>query len=140
MDSTKQADMAQVTNGVEPSSSLINRIRTSYRLALRRAPNPEDSALWSMIGAKQADIHAALMSDDIEALRSLLSDPRQTNLYYGVDNLAKDVIAMDPGDSWKGGWQSIPFQDRGSACLSWWSGGIQPGRRRAISRQNRTRS
>lgn len=102
MDNTEQADMAQVPNGVEPSRSLINRIRTSYRLALRRAPNPEDSALWSMIGAKQADIHNALMSEDLDALRSLLSAPRHTNLYYGVDNLAKDVIAMDPSDTWKG--------------------------------------
>lgn len=99
------AEMAQVDLGMRPSTSLISRIRNSYRLALRRSPTPEDSELWSMIGAKQAAIHDALMSDDDRSLLDLLSDPQSTNLYYGVDNLAKDVMEA-AGDRWKGAYDS----------------------------------
>jgi len=95
------AKLAQVEFGMRPNPSLISRIKNSYRLALSRSSTPEASAIWSMIGAKQTEIHQALMSDDDRLLMDLLADPQSTNLYYGVDNLAKDV--MDAiGDGWKG--------------------------------------
>lgn len=105
MDNTSIAEIARVAIGTKPSPSLIPRIKNSYRLALSRSPTPEDSDLWSMIGAKQAAIHDALMSDDDRSLLDLLSDPQSTNLYYGVDNLAKDVMEAI-GDGWKGAYDS----------------------------------
>ncbi|MBZ9656085.1 putative sugar O-methyltransferase [Phyllobacterium lublinensis] len=89
----------RVTTGFVPSPFLINRIKASYRVALQRAPTPEDSFLWSMIGSKQLDVHEALMSDG-GALMDLLSDPQKTDLYYGVDILAKGIMAMMDNDTW----------------------------------------
>ncbi len=106
MDGISTAEMARVEFGMRPSPSLISRIKNSYRLALSRSPTPEDSAIWSMIGAKQTEIHQALMSDDDRLLMDLLSDPQSTNLYYGVDNLAKDVMEII-GASWKDGYDSL---------------------------------
>lgn len=110
MEESVIAKMARVEVGKKPNPSLITRIKRSYRLALSRSPTPEDSALWSMIGAKQADIHDALMSDDDQLLLALLSDPQSTNLYYGVDNLAKDVMAILIGDTWKDGYADLKSQ------------------------------
>jgi hypothetical protein len=100
------AEMALVEFGMRPSPSLISRINNSYRLALNRSPTPEGSAIWSMIGAKQTEIHQALMSNGDRSLPDLLSDPQSTNLYYGVDNLAKDVMEII-GTRWKDGYDDL---------------------------------
>ncbi|MBM7044261.1 putative sugar O-methyltransferase [Rhizobium lusitanum] len=106
MDNISIAEMARVEIGTKPSPSLISRIKNSYRLALSRSPTPEDSTIWLMIGAKQTEIHEALLSDDDHLLMELLSDPQSTNLYYGVDNLAKDVMEII-GARWKDGYDSL---------------------------------
>lgn len=90
----------RVVRGTQPSKALVDRIKTSYRLALQKAPTPEDSFLWSMIGGKQANIHEALMSEDDGRLMALLSNPQETDLYYGVDILAKGIIAMMNAGTW----------------------------------------
>lgn len=100
MTDTTYQRVERVVRGTHPSKALVDRIKTSYRLALQKAPTPEDSFLWSMIGGKQADIHEALMSDDDGRLMALLSNPQETDLYYGVDILAKGIIAMMNAGTW----------------------------------------
>ena len=98
-----------------PSETLISRIKCSYRMALNNTHPSQDSkmaswikrsyqkvtrkevllkesARWSTIASKQKDIHNALLSDD-QSAAELLSNPAKTNLYYGVDNLAEDIVA-----------------------------------------------
>lgn len=73
-----------------PSRDLIRRICRSYRLAVAGTHQDTSSAVWTMVGSKQTEIHHALLFDD-GLTADLLAHPRATNLYYGVDNLAKDI-------------------------------------------------
>lgn len=73
-----------------PSRTLVRRICRAYRLATSGAETDRSSAVWTMIGSKQADLHHALTVDE-DLAAALLAQPGSTNLYYGVDNLAKDV-------------------------------------------------
>lgn len=64
----------------------IDRIRTSYLRAIE-AHQAENSEIWRHItGSIQRDVHEALVKGG-EPLRSMLSDPATTNLYYGVDDI-----------------------------------------------------
>jgi hypothetical protein len=73
-----------------PSRRLLRRICRAYRLATSGTETDTSSAVWTMVGSKQTDLHHALLSDDDLAV-SMLARPVATNLYYGVDNLAKDI-------------------------------------------------
>jgi hypothetical protein len=73
----------------KPTRSLVARLSTAYKLALEEAA-PETGAIWSGISGLQKPLHDALISNT-EDLPGLLANPKQTNLYYGVDNLARDV-------------------------------------------------
>lgn len=76
----------------------IDRIRASY-LSAMEAHEAENSEIWGHITAsKQADVHEALLRGG-EPLRSILSDPASTNLYYGVDMMCADVLAATPVES-----------------------------------------
>ncbi|TCA20959.1 putative sugar O-methyltransferase [Rhizobium leguminosarum] len=93
-------NITRVEARTKPSPELVRRIKDSYQLALQKASLPTNSLLWSsLITGKQSDIHEALMSSDDQAIIDKLSDPQSNNLYYGVDNLAKDVIANFTADS-----------------------------------------
>jgi len=78
-----------------PSEALVSRIKRCYRIAINKEPPQHDLTIWSMIASKQKDIHDALLSDDRSAIE-LLSEPSKTNLYYGVDNLCKDIVPKHP--------------------------------------------
>lgn len=49
------------------------------------------SKIWGTILLKQKDIHEVLLAND-DSLQSLLANPSKTNLYYGVDNLARNLM------------------------------------------------
>lgn len=101
MEEDEIENMAWVNSGKKPSHALISRIKISYQQALTTSPSPSDSVLWSMIRSKQEDIHNSLMTGNDEEIFDILSDPQSTNLYYGVDNLAKDILVRINGDNWK---------------------------------------
>ncbi len=88
----ENGSIAITSNSVTPSNQLISRIKTSYKAALSKAAPASDSPIWTGIAGLQSDIHNALLSENDADLTTLLSDPQSTNLYYGVDGLAKDVM------------------------------------------------
>ncbi len=76
-----------------PSDEFLHRLRQHYALSLAQY-EPETSACWSGIASKNADVHQALTEADDAHLRDLLENPAKTNLYYGVDNLAADLVPI----------------------------------------------
>jgi putative sugar O-methyltransferase len=99
------------TTSWSPSPDLIERIKRTYREAVHVDPlspldrllkkasrilsGRKEPAMWDLLAWKKKDIHEALLRDDDSAL-ALLSVPETTNLYYGVDNLTRDVISTLP--------------------------------------------
>ena len=73
-----------------PDAATIGRIRAAYLRTLE-SHVAETSHLWTANTGKQREIHEALV-DGSDRLSSLLSDPLATNLYYGVDNMAADIL------------------------------------------------
>jgi hypothetical protein len=83
-----------------PSGALISRLEDAYEYLMKNSEE-DDSALWLMITNKNSDIHDALLKKDGSSLK-LFSNPSSTNLYYGVDNLAADIMARIPDESTEG--------------------------------------
>ena len=79
---------AIVENASRIDLQLLRRIRTAYRLSSAQfSPN---ESMWKFIHQKSHDIHEALMGGDEDHLRELLSDPGQTDLFHGMDNLFRE--------------------------------------------------
>jgi hypothetical protein len=78
--------------------SFLDRVRASYRLALRTT-GAGVGRTWRTINMRQASVHAALMANTNAELRKIYADPISSDLFYGVDNLSKSVLANpdDPG-------------------------------------------
>lgn len=79
-----------------PSDDLLVRLIAAYRFSHHNF-GMTDGHMWRTIFAKQADLHETLMNGRISTLRDLLSNPGRTYLYYGVDNLFPDNIALLAG-------------------------------------------
>lgn len=71
-----------------PDDAFLGRIKRSYRLAVDRY-QPRPQTPWSTIDDLRNEVHVSLMSEDDERSRSLLSHPELTQLYYGIDTIAK---------------------------------------------------
>jgi putative sugar O-methyltransferase len=74
------------------SEAFVDRLKNSYRL--QKHENP-DSPVWTQITSMNEDIHQALLADN-KSLSEILNNPVKSNLYYGVDNLARGVVGLDP--------------------------------------------
>jgi hypothetical protein len=67
----------------------VRRIRAAYRRSSANySPN---ESMWKWINQKNDDIHQALLAEDEYHLQDLLSDPRQTDLFYGMDDLFREM-------------------------------------------------
>lgn len=70
-----------------PTDQFLNRLCNAYEFSSGRHGKPE--GMWGNIDEKKEDIHAALVSRDLPVLRTLLTNPAETDLYYGMDTLSK---------------------------------------------------
>ncbi len=70
------------------TDQFLDRICKVYKITSQhyRATN---GSIWQILGENKKDIHEALVNVDKPKLRELLSNPAQTNLYYGMDTIAK---------------------------------------------------
>jgi hypothetical protein len=82
---------AFVENTSRINLELVRRIRAAYRLLSVNFSSNENS-IWKVIHQKSFDVHEALMGDDEHHLQDLLSDPQQTNLFCGMDELCRDWL------------------------------------------------
>ena len=76
------------------SNDFIDRIRKSYQLQLVDFEGMA-SPLWQYIIALNSDLHNALLDSSLD-LKHLLENPLSNNLFYGVDNTARDVLPLLP--------------------------------------------
>ncbi len=79
------------SGGWQPSERLLQRLREAYKHALQDFV-PETSAIWSDSAfiAHRQPVHDALIGNGGD-LSDLLSNPRKTDLYYGVDCLCQRI-------------------------------------------------
>jgi hypothetical protein len=77
-----------------PSEQFAERVRRGYQFALKSSAL-DAGYIWHSIDQKRADVHAALIDDNID-LAKFLGNPLQSNMYYGVDNFCRDIQAKAP--------------------------------------------
>jgi hypothetical protein len=79
----------------QPDSGITERIRWAYLFALE-SHKPKTSVFWAnVIPEKQQDIHRALVSGI--NLPPLLGNVAETDLYFGVDDLSRQVALSGEG-------------------------------------------
>jgi hypothetical protein len=76
------------------SPGFFDRLCRGYRSFLEGFEEPSEESMWSSIGDRRRNLHDALMAGDSAAI-NLLCDPRQTMMYWGVD----DIHAREPLDT-----------------------------------------
>jgi hypothetical protein len=79
--------------------AFLNRVKQSYHLAMAKFAGTSTD-MWSGIDTMRRPVHEALMAPDNAALRVIFANPITTDLFYGVDNLAKSIeilAAAQPG-------------------------------------------
>jgi len=91
-------------------NELISRIKRSYRLALESSRAPTGQ-LWSNIDKMRANVHGALLAESDVPLREIFSDPANTDLFYGVDNMSKSVIDPAKLDEYQNGLSALGKSD-----------------------------
>jgi hypothetical protein len=77
--------------GWRPDQDLLARIKRSYRTAVQ-SYQPEEDSMWTTIEDKRRDIHRSLFSDDDNQTIALLSTPARTELYWGIDTIARHLV------------------------------------------------
>jgi len=75
------------------SDAFLDRVKAAYRRAL--AATKPAGGQWAAIDERRADVHAALLASDNEALRAIFIDPTTTDLYYGVDRLCRSYVRLN---------------------------------------------
>jgi hypothetical protein len=75
--------------------AFLDRVKRVYRSASEGVSGLSGS-IWGQINELQKPVHAALLADDNEALRSIFANPVASDLFYGVDNLACSIA-----EQWK---------------------------------------
>jgi hypothetical protein len=75
------------------SNAFLDRVRRAYRRAI--AATEGTSGQWAAHNERRADVHAALLTDNNDALREIFTDPTTTDLYYGVDRLCRSHVRLN---------------------------------------------
>jgi hypothetical protein len=73
----------------------LDRVKRAYRFAVEGYSGSSVS-LWGQINELQKPVHAALLANENDALRSVFANPVASDLFYGVDNLAWSIA-----EQWK---------------------------------------
>ena len=81
--------------GVEPylSDPFLDRVRAAYGRAI--AATKPARGQWAAHDQRRADVRAALLADNNDALRSIFADPTTTDLYFGVDRLCRSLVRLN---------------------------------------------
>ncbi|HEX4122323.1 MAG TPA: putative sugar O-methyltransferase [Verrucomicrobiae bacterium] len=80
---------AYSVGGTPPDPTLVQRIKCAYEASMQKWLGPGNST-WAEIGDRHSVIRRALLADD-DALKAILTDPGQTDLFYGFDNLCCSI-------------------------------------------------
>jgi hypothetical protein len=75
------------------SSSFLERVRRSYKLALDSVQD-RYGHIWETIDQCRAPVHAALLAESNDELRNIFSNPVSSDLFLGVDHLCHSVLGQ----------------------------------------------
>ena len=75
------------------SDVFLDRVRAAHRRAV--AATKPARGQWAAHDQRRADVHAALLADNNDVLRSIFADPTATDLYYGVDRLCRSHVRLN---------------------------------------------
>jgi len=78
--------------GWQPRPHFIQRVGRAYRLAIESYKG-SSIPRWLSFGPRTADIHTVLLAAD-DRTRALLADPGSSYIFYGMDNLFRDSVAL----------------------------------------------
>jgi putative sugar O-methyltransferase len=76
----------------QPQPHFIQRVSRAYRLAIESYEG-KSIPRWFSFGPRSADIHAALIAGD-DSTRAVLADPGSSYIFYGMDSLFRDHVAL----------------------------------------------
>nr|WP_294523732.1 putative sugar O-methyltransferase [uncultured Rhodopila sp.] len=76
----------------QPRPDFVARVIRAYRLAIE-SYRGQSVPRWFSFGPEAADIHAALLAGS-ERARAMIADPGSSYLFYGMDNLFRDHVAL----------------------------------------------
>ncbi len=94
------------TGDWQPRAEFVQRVSKAYRLAIE-SYGRKSIPRWFSFGPRSAEIHAALLAGD-ESTRKILSDPGSSYIFYGMDNLFRDQVALtSQSDEARAGQSSI---------------------------------
>jgi hypothetical protein len=79
--------------GWQPSDEFLDRVKRAYRLSVEGWQGVGHS-FWGGIYERQKPVHDALLDPGNDKLRAIFKRPGATDLFYGVDNLFADYIAL----------------------------------------------
>jgi hypothetical protein len=77
------------------SASFLERVRRSYKLALRTVRG-RYGRIWETIDQQRAPVHAALLAETDVELRNIFSNPVSSDLFLGVDPLCHSILGQLP--------------------------------------------
>jgi len=88
---------ADIGSSAYLNDSFLDRVRFGYKLALGSV-GASIGRTWRLINQRQASVHAALMADDNIGLRQIFADPISSDLFFGMDNLSRSLLANYQND------------------------------------------
>ena len=94
------AGQGATTGAIVPPDDevIVRRIIAAYHDTLRAPPAMENSWWFVEIASLRSNEHNLLATGAPAAIQAMLRDPQSNNLFYGFDNLAKDLA--QPGEGW----------------------------------------
>jgi hypothetical protein len=76
-----------------PSLCFLNRLRRAYKYGLQHYHQPEGSMWGAITTTHRNNVHCCLLDGNDSTLSELLSNPANTELFYGMDNLSYVVTS-----------------------------------------------
>lgn len=71
------------------SEEVVGRLMRSYSSAGTK--RPESDSMWNFIGSKHHEpLHDSLISGDVQRVKEILRNPRQSNIMYGFDTTCQE--------------------------------------------------
>ena len=87
-----KSTIAPVPSSQFDDNLLVERLKTFY-LKCDATVEKNGNAMWDVFFRKlQSDIHSAFVDGDHEKIADILRNPQKYNLFYGFENLSKDLI------------------------------------------------
>ncbi|MGL5115821.1 MAG: hypothetical protein ACRC7C_10915, partial [Beijerinckiaceae bacterium] len=97
-------NVAASVSGVSPvpdDVALVRRLLAAYVRAVEEGHQTGASMWTEFFEAMHGDVHRIFLSGDVAAATRVLRDPGTTNLFYGFDGLAANLLPLAVSARWR---------------------------------------